>query len=156
MGVQVVEVGNNDTEAAAFCTEKRMKSVCWGQGVLYVRESYQHSWAYEVEFITDGVSRISDHFPLYGMKILLGNFSAVLGREDMFTSVTGNDSLYANNNGSSVKSFKPRYKQRIISSTVLQHRSFIVLCFYKWLINTFVFESNLINCIYYSCVRCKC
>jgi hypothetical protein len=93
MGVQEVEVGNNGTEAADFCTEKRMKSVCQGQAVLYVRATYQHSWAYKVEFLTDGMSHISDHFPLYGMKILLGDFSAVLGREDISISVTGKDNL---------------------------------------------------------------
>lgn len=42
-----------------------------------------------IEFLTDGVSLVSDHFPLYGMKILLGDFSAVLWREDIFTSVNG-------------------------------------------------------------------
>jgi len=63
MGVQEVEVGNSGTEAADFCTEKWMKSVCYWQS-RYVRASYQHSWTYKVEFLTDGVSRISDHFPL--------------------------------------------------------------------------------------------
>jgi len=65
------------------------------------------------------------------MKILLGDFSAVLWREDIFTSVIGNDSLYANSNESNVKSYKLCHKQKIIKSTVLQHRSFILLCVYK-------------------------
>lgn len=107
-----------------------------------------------IEFLTDGVSRISDHFPLYGMKILLGDFSAVLWREDIFTSVNGNDSLCANSKESSVKIYKLCHKQKIIKSAVLQHsRSSILLCFYKCLINAVLFDSNHMNCIYCSCVR---
>jgi hypothetical protein len=68
------------------------------------------------------MSRISDHFPVYGMKILLGDFSAVLGKEDIFTPVIGNGSLYANSNESSVESYIFLRKQKIIKSTVLQHR----------------------------------
>jgi hypothetical protein len=63
------------------------------------------------------------------MKILLGDFSAVLGTEDIFTPVIGNDSLYANSNESDVKSYKLCHKQRIINSTVLQHRIILPIVF---------------------------
>jgi hypothetical protein len=65
------------------------------------------------------------------MKIFLGDFSAVLGREDIFTSVIGKDSLYANNNENGVKSYKLCHKQKIIKGRVLRHRSFNLLRFYK-------------------------
>ena len=38
--------------------------------------------------------QVSDHFPMYHMKILLRDFNAKLGREDIFKLTIGNESLH--------------------------------------------------------------
>jgi hypothetical protein len=47
------------------------------------------------------VERVFDKFPKYHMKILLGDFNAKVGREDIFKPKIGNESLYeiSNDNG---------------------------------------------------------
>jgi len=40
------------------------------------------------------------------MKIELGDFDAKLGREDIFKSITGNETLHEDSNGSGVKAVK--------------------------------------------------
>jgi hypothetical protein len=46
-----------------------------------------------------------DHFPRYHMKILLEDFNAKVGREDIFKLIIGNESLHkaSNDNGQSSK-----------------------------------------------------
>jgi hypothetical protein len=48
-----------------------------------------------------------DEFPKYHMKILLGDFNAKVGREDIFKPTIGNESLYeiSINNGVRVVNF---------------------------------------------------
>jgi hypothetical protein len=45
-------------------------------------------------------------FLKYHMKILLGDFNAKVGREDIFKPKTGNESLHANSNDNGVKVVK--------------------------------------------------
>jgi hypothetical protein len=47
------------------------------------------------------LERVFGKFPKYHMKILLGYFNAKVGREDIFKSTTGNESLHkiSNDNG---------------------------------------------------------
>jgi hypothetical protein len=49
----------------------------------------------------DKEDQVSHHIPKYKMKILLGDFNAKLGREDIFKLIIGNESLhqYSNDNG---------------------------------------------------------
>jgi exonuclease III len=42
-------------------------------------------------------------FPKYDMKILLGDFNAKVGREDIFKSAIGNESLHKINNNNGVR-----------------------------------------------------
>jgi hypothetical protein len=44
------------------------------------------------------LEQVLDHFPKYLMKILLGDFHAELGREDIFKPTIGNESLHADSN----------------------------------------------------------
>jgi hypothetical protein len=39
----------------------------------------------------DELERVFDKFPKYHMKILLGDFNAKVGREDIFKPITGNE-----------------------------------------------------------------
>jgi hypothetical protein len=43
------------------------------------------------------------HCPKYNLKILLGNFIALVSREDIFKPTAGNESLHKISNGSGVK-----------------------------------------------------
>jgi exonuclease III len=45
------------------------------------------------------LEQVFDQFPRYNMKILLGDFNAKIGREDIFKAIIGNESLHeASNN----------------------------------------------------------
>jgi hypothetical protein len=66
---------------------------------------------------------VFDQFPKYHMKILLGDFNAKVGREDIFTPTIGNDSLHetSNDNGVRVVNFATS-KNLVIKSTMFPHR----------------------------------
>jgi hypothetical protein len=49
------------------------------------------------------LERVFDEFPKYHMKILLGDVSAKLGREDIFKPTIGNESLHKINNDNRVR-----------------------------------------------------
>jgi hypothetical protein len=55
----------------------------------------------------DELERVFDTYPKYYMKILLGDFNAKVGREDIFKPTTGNESLHeiSNDNGVGVVNF---------------------------------------------------
>ena len=44
-----------------------------------------------------------DHFPKYCMKILLGDFNAKLGREDIVKPIIGQESLHQDSNDDGVR-----------------------------------------------------
>ena len=56
------------------------------------------------------------------MKILLGDFNAKLGREDIFKLTTGNESLFedSNDNGIRVVNFATS-KNLVVKSTMFPH-----------------------------------
>jgi hypothetical protein len=49
------------------------------------------------------LEQVFDQFPRYHMKILLGDFNAKVGREDIFKPVIGNESLYEASNDNGVR-----------------------------------------------------
>jgi hypothetical protein len=53
------------------------------------------------------LGRVIDQFPRYDMKILLGDFNAKVGRENIFEPAIGNESLHeiSNDNGVIVVNF---------------------------------------------------
>jgi hypothetical protein len=63
-------------------------------------------------------------FPKYQMKILLGNFSAKVGRKDVLKPTTGNESSHeiSNDNGARVVNFATT-KNFIVKSTMFPHRN---------------------------------
>jgi hypothetical protein len=44
------------------------------------------------------LEQVFDQFPRYHMKILLGDFNAKIGREDIFKAIIGNESLHEASN----------------------------------------------------------
>jgi hypothetical protein len=67
-----------------------------------------------------------DHFPKYHVKILLGDFNAKLGREDIFKPKIGNESLYedSNDNGVRVVNFATP-KNLVVESKCFCTKTFI-------------------------------
>jgi hypothetical protein len=65
---------------------------------------------------------VFDKFMKYNMKILLGNFNAKLGLEDVFKPTNGNESLHeiSNDNGVSVINFSTS-KNLIVKGTMFPH-----------------------------------
>jgi hypothetical protein len=70
------------------------------------------------------VERVFDTFPKYHMKILFGDFSAKVGREDIFKPTIGNESLHkiSNNNGVRLVNFA-RSKNFRVKSAMFPHRN---------------------------------
>jgi exonuclease III len=69
------------------------------------------------------LEKVFDQSPRYHMKILLGDFNAKVGREDIINPLIGNDSLHEanNDNGVSVVNFATS-KHLIVKSTTFPHR----------------------------------
>ena len=65
-----------------------------------------------------------DHFPKYHMKILLGDFNAKVGRDNIFKPIIGQESLhqYSNDNGVRKVNFAIS-KNLVVKSTMFPHRN---------------------------------
>jgi hypothetical protein len=94
--------------------------------LLCTRESYQHLRGLnllvichiivlnvhaptedKIDDVKDNLERVFDQFPKYHMKVLLGDFIAKIGKEDIFKPITRNESLHkiSNDNGIRVMNF---------------------------------------------------
>ena len=49
------------------------------------------------------LEQVFDHFPKYHMQILLGDFNAKVGRENIFKPTIGNESLHQDSNDNGVR-----------------------------------------------------
>jgi endonuclease/exonuclease/phosphatase family metal-dependent hydrolase len=70
------------------------------------------------------LERVFDKFPKYHMKILLGDFNAKVGREDIFKQTIGNESLLeiSNDNGVRLVNFAT-FKDFRVKRTMFPHRN---------------------------------
>jgi hypothetical protein len=68
------------------------------------------------------LERVFDKFPKYHMKILLQDFNAKVGREDIFKLTTGSESLHdiSNDNGVRLVNFGKNLR---VKSTTFPHRN---------------------------------
>jgi hypothetical protein len=69
------------------------------------------------------LEQVYDQFLRYHIKILLGDFNAKVGREDIFKPIIGNERLHeaSNDNGVRVVHFATS-KNLIVKSTIFPHR----------------------------------
>jgi hypothetical protein len=69
------------------------------------------------------LGRVFYQFPIYDMKILLGDFNAKVGRENIFKPTIGNESLHeiSNDNGVRIVNFATS-KNLVVKSTMFPHR----------------------------------
>jgi hypothetical protein len=71
----------------------------------------------------EGLEQVFDQFPRYHMKILLADFNAKVGREDIFKPITGNESLHDASNDNRVRAVNfATSKNLIVKSTTFPHR----------------------------------
>jgi len=72
----------------------------------------------------DELEQVFYHFPKYHMKILLGDFNAKVGRENIFKPTIGNDSLHQDINGNGVRIVNfATSKNVVVKSTMFPHRN---------------------------------
>ena len=70
------------------------------------------------------LEEVFDHFPKYHMKILLGDFNAKVGREDIFKPIIGQESLHQDSNDNGVRIVNlATSKNLVVKSTMFPHRS---------------------------------
>jgi hypothetical protein len=68
------------------------------------------------------LGRVFDQFPRYVMKIILGDFNAKVGRENIFKLMIGNESLHEISNDSGVRIVNfATSKNLVIKSTMFPH-----------------------------------
>ncbi|PNF19273.1 hypothetical protein B7P43_G07508 [Cryptotermes secundus] len=74
--------------------------------------------------VCEELEQVFDKFPMYPMQILLGDFNAKVGREDIFKPTIGNESLHeiSNDNGVRVVNFATS-KNLTVKSTMFPHRN---------------------------------
>ena len=69
------------------------------------------------------LEQVFDYFPKYDMKILLGDFNAKVGRENIFKLTTGNESLHQDSNDNGVRIVNLAVsKNLVVKSTMFPHR----------------------------------
>ena len=70
------------------------------------------------------LEQVFDHFPRYHTKILLGDFNAKVGRENIFKPTIGNESLHqdSNDNGVRMVNFATS-KNLVVKNTMFPHRN---------------------------------
>jgi len=70
------------------------------------------------------LEQVFDHFPKYHMKILLGDFNAKVGRENILKLTIGNESLHqhSNDNGVRIVTFATS-KNLVVKSTMFPHQN---------------------------------
>jgi exonuclease III len=68
------------------------------------------------------LEQVLDNFSEYHMKILLGDFNAKLGREDIFKLAVGNESLREDDNDNDVRVVTfATSKNLVVKSTMFSH-----------------------------------
>jgi hypothetical protein len=71
------------------------------------------------------MERVFDKFPKYHMKILSGDFNAKVGREDIFKTTIGNESLHEISNDNGVRLVNVATSKNLrVKSTMFPHRYF--------------------------------
>jgi endonuclease/exonuclease/phosphatase family metal-dependent hydrolase len=68
------------------------------------------------------LEQVFDQFPRYHMKILLGDFNAKVGREDIFKPIISNQSLHEASNDSSVRAVNFATSKNLIIKSTFPHR----------------------------------
>ena len=81
-------------------------------------------WNNSEDSFYEELEQVFDHFPKYHMKILLGDFNAKVGRENIFKPTIGNESLHQDSNDNAVRLVNfATSKNLVVKSTMIPHRN---------------------------------
>jgi len=70
------------------------------------------------------LEQVFDYFPKYHMKMLIGDFNAKVGRENIFKPTIGQESLHQDSNDNGVRLVNFATSQNlVVKSTMLPHRN---------------------------------
>jgi len=69
------------------------------------------------------LEQVFKHFPKYHMKMLLGEFNAKVGRENISKPTIGQESLHQDRNDNGVRLTSPHQKNLVVKSTMFPHRN---------------------------------
>jgi hypothetical protein len=74
--------------------------------------------------LSEELEQVFDHFPKYHVKILLGEFNAKLGREDIFKLTIGNESVHGDRNDNGVRVVNLAASKNLVAkSTMFLHQN---------------------------------
>jgi hypothetical protein len=97
---------------------------CWCHIVLNVHASTEDKTDDVKDSFYEELERVFDKFPKYHMKILLGDFSAKVGREDIFKPTIENESLHKISNDNGVRLVNSATSKNLrVKSTIFPHRN---------------------------------
>jgi len=90
--------------------------------VLNVRAPSEEKSDEAKDSFYEELEKVFDHFPKYHMKILLGDYNAKVGKENIFKPTIGNESLHqhSNDNGARIVTFAT-LKNLVVKSTMFPH-----------------------------------
>jgi len=70
------------------------------------------------------LQQVFDHFPKYHMKMLLGDFTAKVGRENIFKPTIGQESLHQDSNDNGVRQVNfTTSKNLVVKSMMFPHQN---------------------------------
>jgi hypothetical protein len=75
----------------------------WCDIVLNVHAPTEDKYDITKDSFREELEEVFDQFPRYHIKILMGDFNAKVGREDIFKPIIGNDSLHEASNDNGIK-----------------------------------------------------
>jgi hypothetical protein len=91
--------------------------------VLNVHASCEDKGDEEKGSFFEELGRVFDQFPRYDMKIILCDFNAKVGRENIFKPTIGNESLHEISNDSGVRVVNiATSRNLVVKSTMFPHR----------------------------------
>jgi hypothetical protein len=98
--------------------------------VLNVHAPCEDNGGEEKDRFFEELGRVSDQFPRYDMKIILGDFNAKVGTENIYKPTIGNESLHeiSNDNGVRVVNLATS-RNSVVKSTTFPHRKIHI---YTW------------------------
>jgi len=127
VGVKEVRWDKGGTVRAGDCNffmEKETKIINWNTGFFVHHRIVSAFKIIPKTVFTRNKSRIFCHFPKYHIKILLGDFNAKEGSENIFKPTIGNESLHkdSNDNGLRTVNFATS-KSLAVTSKIFSHRN---------------------------------
>jgi hypothetical protein len=89
-----------------------------------VREPSEYKSDDSKDSFYEELEKVFVYFPKYHMKILIGDFNAKVGRENIFKPTIGNEILHqdSNDNGIRIINFATS-KNLVVKSTMFPHRN---------------------------------